>query len=138
MTTTAWCQAKQMLDALRSDPHATRQFLLLSHLYARTDSGALAAVRAALQRPNYSAAQVTVGVVAAATAAAGVAAAAREPAVAGAVAGHAEGVWGRLGVAVPFVHAHPRLCLAAATGAHVGHDAIREGRSCTHARAWPW
>lgn len=39
-------RARAMLDELRCDPKACRQFLLLSHLYARTDASTLAGVRA--------------------------------------------------------------------------------------------
>ena len=40
--------SKEILDTLRSDPRATKQALLLLHLYARTDTYALEALRAAL------------------------------------------------------------------------------------------
>jgi hypothetical protein len=49
-----------MLDALRAEPKAARQFLLLSHLYARCDSASLAWLRRALLNPRYTPAQVHV------------------------------------------------------------------------------
>jgi hypothetical protein len=48
----------QMLDALRSDAKACRQFLLLVHLYSRTDVSALAKLRRQLVKPTFNAAQV--------------------------------------------------------------------------------
>ncbi len=47
-----------MLEALRSEPKAARQFLLLAHLYARTDTASLASLRRALLLPSYTPAQV--------------------------------------------------------------------------------
>ncbi len=47
-----------MLEALRSDAKHCRQFLLLAHLYSRTDVSVLLALRRALLKPEYSAAQV--------------------------------------------------------------------------------
>ena len=47
-----------MLDAIRSDPKACRQFLVLVHLYSRTDMSALALLRRRLIKPRVSAAQV--------------------------------------------------------------------------------
>jgi len=43
-------EAKGMLEVLRGDPRAAQQFLLLAHLYARTDTYSLAWLRAVLMR----------------------------------------------------------------------------------------
>lgn len=43
-------EAKKVLDVLRNDPRAAQQFLLLTHLYARTDTYSLAWLRAVLLR----------------------------------------------------------------------------------------
>jgi Tfp pilus assembly protein PilF len=51
-------ESKAMLEALRSDPRAARQFVLLAHLYSRTDSASLAQIRRALLAPRYTPAQV--------------------------------------------------------------------------------
>lgn len=40
-----------MLDALRADPRASAQLLVLAHLYARADSYSLAWLRSVLLRP---------------------------------------------------------------------------------------
>jgi hypothetical protein len=48
---TAWLtaeEARQMLDVLKADPRAAQQFLLLAHMYARTDTYSLSWLRAAL------------------------------------------------------------------------------------------
>jgi Tfp pilus assembly protein PilF len=51
-------ESKAMLEALRSDPRAARQFVLMAHLYSRTDSASLAQIRRALLAPRYTPAQV--------------------------------------------------------------------------------
>lgn len=51
-------EGKSMLEALRSDPKVSRQFLLLAHLYARTDTASLGQLRRALLLPRYTPAQV--------------------------------------------------------------------------------
>lgn len=43
-------EAKAMLEVLRNDPRAAQQFLLLAHLYARTDTYSLTWLRAVLMR----------------------------------------------------------------------------------------
>ena len=43
-------EAKAMLEVLRNDPRAAQQFLLLAHLYARTDTYSLAWLRSVLMR----------------------------------------------------------------------------------------
>lgn len=50
--------SNQMLDSLRADPKTCRQFLLLVHLYSRTDVSALAKLRGKLVKPKFTAAQV--------------------------------------------------------------------------------
>ena len=50
-----------MLETLRVDGKACRQFLLLVHLYSRTDVSALALLRRKLLRPKFTAAQVGKG-----------------------------------------------------------------------------
>ena len=52
----------QMLETLRADMKACRQFLLLVHLYSRTDVSALALLRRKLLRPKFTAAQVGQGI----------------------------------------------------------------------------
>jgi hypothetical protein len=42
-----------MLDSVRANPKASQQVLLLAHLYARTDTNALAWLRAALVKPRW-------------------------------------------------------------------------------------
>jgi hypothetical protein len=41
-----------MLDLVRGNPKASQQVLLLAHLYARTDTNALAWLRSALVKPR--------------------------------------------------------------------------------------
>lgn len=41
-------EARQMLEVLNQDPRAAHQFLLLAHLYARTDTYSLSWLRSVL------------------------------------------------------------------------------------------
>ncbi|EFJ51141.1 hypothetical protein VOLCADRAFT_87918 [Volvox carteri f. nagariensis] len=109
-------EARHMQEVLRGDVRASRQFLLLTHLYARTDTATLKHVRAVLMRPSYTAAQVTVGAVSTITATGGVVAAARQPAVSGAVYEYGGAGWDWLCDHVPLLRSHPKLLGAAALG----------------------
>ncbi|KAG2454057.1 hypothetical protein HYH02_001098 [Chlamydomonas schloesseri] len=102
-------EAKAMQETLRADAKASRQFLILTHLYARTDTATLKHVRAVLLRPKYTPTQVTVGAVSAITATGAVVAAARQPAVAGAVSDYGGAVYDWLCDHVPGLAAHPKL-----------------------------
>lgn len=62
---------KQMLEALRLSDKATRQFLILAHLYAKTDTATLRWLRTALVPPRYTPLQVAAGAAAATAVAAG-------------------------------------------------------------------
>ena len=61
---------QEMLAVLKADPRASRQALLLAHLYADTDAQSLATLRQALLPLRYTAVQlgVTAGVTASAVA----------------------------------------------------------------------
>ena len=61
---------QEMLETIQGDARASKQMLVLAHLYANTDVASLAKMRTALLRPHYGAkeAAVSAGVVAAATA----------------------------------------------------------------------
>eukprot|EP00955_Chlamydomonas_euryale_P068673 360194-Chlamydomonas_euryale.AAC.18 len=58
LTCTPGARGQAILDALRSEPRMCRQFLLLAHLYSRTDVSALTALRSTLLKPMLTAAQV--------------------------------------------------------------------------------
>lgn len=53
-------EGREMLEKVATDPRASRQLLLLAHLYAKVDAASLAHIRAALLRPKWSATQVSV------------------------------------------------------------------------------
>ena len=61
MTDTATDRGKEMLDRVRADPRASKQMLLLAHLYAKTDAASLAKLRRELLRPKYSVTELAVG-----------------------------------------------------------------------------
>ncbi|KAI8470834.1 MAG: hypothetical protein J3K34DRAFT_451727 [Monoraphidium minutum] len=105
-------ESKAMVEAMRADPRLAHQFLLLAHLYARTDVWALAWLRVALLRPTYTPAQITVAVAGGLTAALAGAAAAREPAVADALAAPIEAAWDYAESAIPPLRTHPKLVMA--------------------------
>lgn len=107
-------ESKQMMDVLRNNPSAAKQFLVLTHLYARTEAYTLQSLRTALLRPKYTAAQVTVGVGMCTIAAGCAAAAAREPVLADAIREPFERVWDSASEAVPALASHPKLVLGAA------------------------
>ncbi|GLC35414.1 hypothetical protein PLESTB_000567000 [Pleodorina starrii] len=109
-------EARAMQEALRADAKAARQFLLLSHMYARTDTATLKAVRAVLLRPKYTATQVTVGAVSTITATGGLVAAARQPAVSDAVSDYGSAGWEWLCDHVPGLRSRPKLMAAALLG----------------------
>jgi hypothetical protein len=47
-------EARAMLEVLKQDPRAAQQFLLLAHLYARTDTYSLNWLRAALVKSRWA------------------------------------------------------------------------------------
>lgn len=49
---------KEMLASVKADARASKQVLLLAHLYAKTDAASLAFLRSELLRPRYSAKDV--------------------------------------------------------------------------------
>lgn len=55
--------AGQMMMRLCSDPHIGKQFLVLAHLYARTDAATLATLRSTLQKWSFTAPQAAASVV---------------------------------------------------------------------------
>ena len=65
-------RGRDMLDRVRADARASKQMLLLSHLYAKTDAASLARLRHELLRPRYSVYELAAGASAAATVLAGV------------------------------------------------------------------
>eukprot|EP00878_Enallax_costatus_P013382 GHUV01013993.1.p1 GENE.GHUV01013993.1~~GHUV01013993.1.p1 ORF type:complete len:362 (+),score=100.78 GHUV01013993.1:430-1515(+) len=104
-------EARSMLAVLQQDPRAAQQFLLLAHLYARTDTYSLTWLRSALVKSKYTPLQVAAGVGVAATVAAGGVAAAKNPEVADALTGPAEQVWDQITDVIPPLHSHPKLVL---------------------------
>lgn len=49
-----------MLNTIKADTKASKQMLLLAHLYAKTDAASLAFLRAELLRPKYTATDLAV------------------------------------------------------------------------------
>uniref|UniRef100_A0A383W9H0 Uncharacterized protein n=1 Tax=Tetradesmus obliquus TaxID=3088 RepID=A0A383W9H0_TETOB len=113
-------EARRMLEVLKQDPRAAQQFLLLAHMYARTDTYSLSWLRAALVKSKYTPLQVAAGVGVASTILAGGVAAARDPDVADALAAPAEHVWEQLEGALPPLRSHPKLVLGAVGLAALG------------------
>ncbi|GIL48516.1 hypothetical protein Vafri_5023 [Volvox africanus] len=109
-------EARHVQETLRTDARAARQFLLLSHLYARTDTATLKQVRAVLLRPKYTATQVTVGAVSTITATGALVTAARQPAVSGAISEYGSASWDWLCDHVPLLRSRPKLLGAVALG----------------------
>jgi hypothetical protein len=64
-------EGKEMLARLRGDARASKQMLLLAHMYATTDAASLAALRCALLGPRFSPVEVTAAVGVGASLAAG-------------------------------------------------------------------
>lgn len=54
MASTTSQQGREMLSAVKADPRASKQMLLLAHLYAKTDAASLAFLRQELLRPMYT------------------------------------------------------------------------------------
>lgn len=51
----------EMLARVKADPKASKQMLLLAHLYAKTDAASLTKLRGVLLQPKYTAAEIAVG-----------------------------------------------------------------------------
>lgn len=109
-------ESRSMLEALRSEPKSARQFLILAHLYARTDSASLAQLRRALLLPRYTPAQVSVGVAVGITTLAGATAASKNDTVMTFVEDHVDWVHDKACSAVPVLRTHPKLVILGATG----------------------
>jgi len=107
-------EAGAMLARLQSDPRVGKQFLVLAHLYARTDAATLAALRHALSRRAFTAPAAAAGV-----AALGAAAAAGVAALSNRREFHASTLSMQAAVerAAPFVADRPLVCAAAAAAA---------------------
>ncbi|CAL8464843.1 g4378 [Coccomyxa elongata] len=112
MTDPKSAEGREMLDLIKADARASKQFLLLAHLYAKTDAASLAILRRELIRPRYSATEKAIGVTFVGTVAAGAVAAARDPGVADALSTPFARIWEDLGHAAPSITNHPRITLA--------------------------
>ena len=54
-------EGQEMLETIQGNPSASKQMLILAHLYANTDVTSLAKIRTALLRPHYGAKEAAVG-----------------------------------------------------------------------------
>ena len=54
-------EGQEMLETIQGNPTASKQMLILAHLYANTDVTSLAKIRTALLRPHYGAKEAAVG-----------------------------------------------------------------------------
>mmetsp|Transcript_35212 Transcript_35212/g.78366 ORF Transcript_35212/g.78366 Transcript_35212/m.78366 type:complete len:519 (+) Transcript_35212:247-1803(+) len=113
-------EGKKMLEALRHDHKAARQFLLLSHLYSRTDSSTLSYLRRVLLMPSLTPTQVTIAVGAGITTTVGLVTASRNPTISGIVSSHANHVYDVMADNVPLLRSHPRLVGLAASSLFAG------------------
>lgn len=132
-------EGKDMLERVRADPRASKEFLLLAHLYARTDTASLTFLRRALLRPKYSAKEVTAGAAVAIGAVGAATAAGRSPAMMDALAEPGNYLWERVDEAMPFLTARPKLSLMVAGAAGAAGAAYylryRKVRGLERARA---
>ncbi|GAX81460.1 hypothetical protein CEUSTIGMA_g8889.t1 [Chlamydomonas eustigma] len=130
-------RGKQMLEALRSEPKAARQFLLLAHLYSRTDVSALAWLRRRLLKPSLSAAQVSVGIGVTVSAVTAAVVAVSDDHISSRLSQHVSTVGEKVADTMPFMAAHPRIMAAAATAAtsSVLWWYLRRQRHCALERA---
>ncbi|EFN57351.1 hypothetical protein CHLNCDRAFT_142716 [Chlorella variabilis] len=120
VTDTASVEGMDMLERIRSDPRAAKQFLLLAHLYAKTDANSLDFLRAKLLPARYSALQLTAAAGVGTVLAGGTAIASHNPELAGLLSGPLEAVRGEVEANAPFLTDHPRLSLALAGTAALG------------------
>lgn len=127
-------QARSMLDLIRQDPKHRRQFLLLVHLYSRTDSSALSMLRRSLLRPSFTAAQVTVGVGAGVSAVTAAVLASRDERMSSLVSEHVDYLGDKLAESVPFVGTHPKLTIAITIGLTLGGLALYTRRRQVRSR----
>ncbi|PRW57534.1 hypothetical protein C2E21_3791 [Chlorella sorokiniana] len=114
MTDVHSVEGMDMLERIRADPRAAKQFLLLAHLYAKTDASSLDFLRYKLLPPRYSALQLGAAAATGAAVAGGVSLASRNPEVAGVLQAPLDWVHGELEANAPFLVEHPRLSLAGA------------------------
>ncbi|KAL4444959.1 hypothetical protein ABPG77_004009 [Micractinium sp. CCAP 211/92] len=113
-------EGMDMLERIRADPRASRQFLLLAHLYAKTDARSLEFLRAKLLPARYTALQLGVAAGVATALSGGTAIASRNPEVARALSAPLDFVHGEVERTAPFITDHPRLCAALAGAAALG------------------
>ncbi|CAL5229191.1 g12471 [Coccomyxa viridis] len=108
-------EGREMLEAVKADARASKQFLLLAHLYAKTDAASLAYLRRELLRPHYTAMEVGVGVTVAASVVGGTVAASRNAEVADAISSPFVNMWQDMERGAPILARHPRLCFGTLT-----------------------
>lgn len=106
-------EARAMINTLRSNPKACKQFLLLIHLYARTDQSQLAFVRSSLMTSRYTPTQIAGAGVVVAAAAGGAVASSGNPEVADALAVPLEYMYAQAVRVLPPLRTHPKVTLAA-------------------------
>ncbi|KAF5830598.1 hypothetical protein DUNSADRAFT_14315 [Dunaliella salina] len=111
-------EGRSMMEALKSNDKAARQFLLLSHLYSRTDSASLAAIRRQLLPAWATPAQATAGVASAVTAVAGTALCTKNEDLTRYVTEQTNWISEKVTSSAPFLANHPRL--TALTAASLG------------------
>ncbi|CAD7694808.1 unnamed protein product [Ostreobium quekettii] len=104
----------EMLKALRNEGRRAKQFLLLAHLYARTDSAALAFLRKSLIPPPYTTSQMAGGVGIGMAAIAGTTIVANSPGIQDALSGPLDRMWDTLTQHLPGLDKYPKLYLAGA------------------------
>lgn len=64
MTDPASAEGREHVAAIKGDARAARQFLILAHLYAKTDAAGLASLRRQLLPPRFPPAETAVGLAA--------------------------------------------------------------------------
>mmetsp|Transcript_15592 Transcript_15592/g.43626 ORF Transcript_15592/g.43626 Transcript_15592/m.43626 type:complete len:523 (+) Transcript_15592:89-1657(+) len=98
----------EMLEVLKASPKASRQMLILTHLYANTDTASLAWLRSMLVPPPLTLTQVLAGLSVAATVSAGIIAAMTDPAISTMLAGPILKGWAEVCRTAPVLKSHPR------------------------------
>lgn len=116
--------SKAMIAALRADPRANRQFLLLCHLYGRTDATSLQMVRAALMVPRYSALQITARMGIATGMVTSALLASRNEAVSEVIVSHSQAAFDKVAHIIPPLKTHPKIASMALGTAVAGGAAF--------------
>ncbi|GMH35468.1 hypothetical protein BSKO_03336 [Bryopsis sp. KO-2023] len=103
------CAAGGIIDKLKGDNKRSQQFLILAHLYARTDQSTLSYLRKALITPKYSPAEMTKAAGYSVAGVTGSLAVIQLPAIAGPLSEAGGKVWDVIADHVPGLRENPKI-----------------------------